>query len=157
LGKLKGINAKVSAQVEEFARAEAKRFVLRIKRQQFPDFHAVPLSPAYALKKRLLGLDGRTMIATKHYVENIVVIPKVTKKGAVYHIGFPEGMKARDHKGKEVDITLNEVAYVQEHGSATRNIPQRKHWSVHLRDLAERATLLRIRLVREVVRTLKPR
>lgn len=137
--------------VREFAVDEATRFRNEIRRQQFPAFHAFPLAPRTVLYKELNALDHRVMIATKNYVDSIRVHKETDAQGRVlYRVGFAPTDLAVDADGKPTGITLNEVAYIQEHGSRAAHIPARPHWRVHLRALRARATVLRATLAAEL-------
>ncbi len=138
--------------IRAHAEAEVKLFQKRIYRQRFDSFAAIPLAPATIMRKVALRLDLRTMIATGTYVSSIKVFRKVVKGGIEYRIGFAPNTKAMDPTGHATDITLEEVAYVQEHGSAAQHIPARPHWQPHLQELAVRATVVRQRIADAVVK-----
>jgi hypothetical protein len=149
--------AHVDDSVRLFAESEAKRFQLEIRRQQFASFHAVPLAPRTVKYKEDNQLDHRVMIATKHYVDSIRVAREEEGGKITYHIGFDPNDRAENKDGVPQDITLNEVAYIQEHGSRAAHIPARPHWRVHLRALAVRATVLREQLLAEFIKELAER
>jgi hypothetical protein len=139
--------------VHTFARREQQRFQLRISRQQFESFAAIPLSPQYRARKIAMGRDGRTMIATRHYIESIRTKRTVLEKRDVtYHVGFDKDTRARNLDGSTAQIRLCEVAAVQEYGSAAAHIPARPHWRPHLVDMQQRAVTLRRSLVRQIVK-----
>ena len=132
--------------IHKFAIAEVTKFQAEIRRQKFTSFHAFPLAPRTVQYKDDNDLDPRVMIATKNYVESLRVERTVESDHTAYHIGFDPGALAIDANGKSSGITLNEVAYIQEHGSLAAHIPARPHWRVHLQELQKRAKVLRRRL-----------
>ena len=124
-----------------FAQSEANRFRGRIKSQAFTSFHKVPLAPVTILRKTLLKLDLRTMIATGHYTQSIKVVRWVPEPGLVrYRVGFADNDRAHDENGVPVSMTLNELAAIHEYG--TSKIPARPHWGPHLQAMTERATVV---------------
>lgn len=139
--------------VKAFATAELKRFQADLRAQRFASFKAFPLSPRTLDIKKEKHLDLRTMIATKTYVSSMKVMRKVLPDGTIqYHIGFEPHALARDYNNKITDITLNEVAYIQEHGSKAAHIPARPHWRPHLRAMTNRATVLRTQILAATVK-----
>lgn len=128
--------------VHDFALAEAERFRLRIKEQNFASFARIPLSPITLKRKETLHLDLRTMIATGHYVDSIKVLRWVDGKMIRYKVGFTDAARAVDADGRRTKLLLNDLAAIQEHGSAAQHIPARPHWGPHLRDMHQRATVV---------------
>lgn len=110
------------------AEQEAARFQRTIRLQRFPAIRRIPLSPRWAAIKRRKGLDSRTLIATGHYVKNIRVLHRFDRKARTHtwQVGAPASMRARTPENKTADITLQELAGIQEFGS--RNVPARPHW-----------------------------
>lgn len=136
-----------------FAEAEKNRFQQRIRRQNFPAFHQIPLSKLRLDQKAALGLDLRVMIATSHYVNSIKVRRRRFLNGTVqYHIGFHPSTRARNPDGSLAPITLEEVARVQEYGSHAANVPPRPHWRPHLQEMAGRAMVVHRRIAAQAAR-----
>jgi hypothetical protein len=108
--------------------AEAARFQRTIRMQRFPAIRRIPLSPRWAAFKRRKGLDSRTLIATGHYVRNLRAVHVFDRRmrAHTWHVGAPAGMRARTPDNKTANITLQELAAVQEFGS--RTVPARPHW-----------------------------
>lgn len=102
--------------LKRFADTSAFKFKSMIEGQKFASFKENPLSAGWAIYKSSHGLDPRVMIATKNYVESIQVFK--TDKG--FRIGFREGQMVEDPDGGEKDITMENLARIQE--------AQRPHW-----------------------------
>jgi len=130
-----------------FADREAKGFQRRIRRQDFASFDRVPLKPSTLARKAMLHLDLRTMIATEHYVTSIGVIRRRTALGVNYYIGFGPNAHARNPDGTVSPALLNDIAAAQEHGAPASNLPARPHWGPYLQEMANRATVVREKIV----------
>lgn len=149
-------NTYADERITEFAEDELTRFRMKILRQQFASFHAVPLSRARLDEKESWNLDLRVMIATKHYVDSIQVMRRRYINGTIsYQVGFPANLRAVGNDGLPTDITLREVARIQEYGSNKAHIPARPHWRPHLQEMTVRATVLRVEIARQVLKLLK--
>lgn len=147
---LRAAYATADARVRAFVNEEADDFKDRIERQDFTSFVQIPLAPATIERKKLLKLDLRTMIATKTYIRGIKVF-RTARPGVVrYKIGFAPNARARDADGNVIDLTLNELAMIHEHGAVNGNIPARPHWAPHLQDMRERATILAEEIASEI-------
>ena len=73
-------------------------------------------------------LDGRKLIETGHYVNNIVVWKETSARAGVY---YRVGLRPRPHRGFSPGsrrITLLTLALIHERGSARHRIPARPHW-----------------------------
>lgn len=158
---LKSFATRVEEKVEAYAREHARRFQERIRRQDFKSFKAIPLSPVTIAKKKAAGVDLRTMIATKTYINSIGVHHKTYRKERrkVWRIGFNPRKLAVDYYGNKTDITLEEVARIQEHGSHTANIPARPHWRPHAllmrREAEARRRRWKLQAIRDVKKEMK--
>lgn len=140
--------------VREFAQDEANGFRQAIRQQDFASFTARPLSPGRILQKMRAGADLRVMIATKHYVNSIRVFHtrSTDGRGGTFRIGFHPSAHARTLDGDVAPVTLNQVAYWQEHGVRKTNLPARPHWRPYLQGLRRRAILMREELAGRVVK-----
>lgn len=145
-------------QMAAFAAAEVVRFKAAIAGQHFASFKAFPLSARTLKEKSEKKLDLRVMIATKTYLDSIKVMRTILPNGGIrYHIGFSPTALAKNYDGEITGITLNEVAYIQEHGSKAAHIPARPHWRPHLQAMALRATVIRARILAATTKLAKQR
>lgn len=130
---LKDIQGKLEETTNNFMEDQLKEFRDRIRRQDFPSFHAEPLSPRYRAKKKRLGLPLSTMVATGTYLEALQLVKKAKRGGiTAYIIQIDPTVKARDLEGNvREDITIAEVAFINEHGSQRlqNRPPARPHWA----------------------------
>jgi hypothetical protein len=78
----------------------------------------VPLNKEYALRKRLLGLDPRILIATGRYVNSI---QPLQQPDGSWVVGVPE-----EPLGAGSKYTLRDLARWLEYG--TQRMPARPHW-----------------------------
>lgn len=129
-------------------------FQTRISDQDFPSFRVIlypdspeenkNLSPQWVRRKRAKGADERTMIASRTYVDSIRVWRKLhrNRRGGLWRIGFHPQKRARNLDGKIVDILLNDVALIHEHGNS--QTPRRPHWGPHLATLRKQAPKARL-------------
>lgn len=78
----------------------------------------VPLSPQYARRKRMLGLDPRILIATGRYVSSIQAI---LQPDGSWIVGVPDEPLRSGSK-----YTLKDLARWLEFG--TQHMPARPHW-----------------------------
>jgi len=145
------------ATLSVFAYAERDRFVEEIERQDFPAFRHVPLAASTLARKAAAGRDLRTMIATGNYIDSIRVFRRTVVNGVEWRIGFHPRKRARDLDGRIVDILLEEVAKIQEHGSLSAGVPARPHWSVHQRRMAVRSRALRPEILAAAMRAARHR
>lgn len=142
--------------IEMFAVEERDAFRARIAAQQFQSFAAIPLSPQWLARKKAAGADLRTMIATSHYLGNIKVQHRLHADGsATYMVGHDDATVAKKLDGTDADILLQDVAKVQEMGSANHKVPARPHWGPHLNDMHERAPKTRKAIRSDVAKRLK--
>lgn len=137
-------------EVEKLALEERDRFIEQIEAQAFPSFKKYPLSPKYLALKLAKGADARVMIATGTYKSALKVFRRKGRRGVAFRIGFHGSKRARDLDGNVVPLTLNELAAIQEFGSAARNIPARAHWRPFIRDMERRAPVARRHLARTI-------
>ena len=121
--------------VREFAEERKRRLVQRIEAQGFASFELHPLSASWLARKNAAGADSRVLIATHHYLDNIIV--EVVQKGPHHWTVcvYPDpDAKAKDLNGKITDTPLQLVARTLEFGSASRGIPPRPHWGPFIRE-----------------------
>jgi hypothetical protein len=78
----------------------------------------VPLSPGYAKRKRMLGLDPRILIATGRYVNSI---QPIAQPDGSWVVSVPNEPLRSGSK-----YTLKDLARWLEYG--TRHMPARPHW-----------------------------
>lgn len=143
--------AVVAEHVVEWAHEEVELFRDAVKAQDFPAFHAEPLSPQWLARKASKNLDLRTMIATGNYLERIRVFETRKRDGSVsIFIGFDRDEKAIDADGQATPTTLRLVAAVHEYGSAASNIPPRPHWGPFLKRMKGRAKDVRAGIRAEI-------
>jgi len=109
--------------VRQVAEDARDKLVEGIKEQVFQSFRQFPLADETVARKERLGLDGRVMMATGHYVNSIKVVQEDEN---TFRVGFEEGEKAVDEQGRPVDIELDQVARAHEFGTST--LPARPHW-----------------------------
>jgi hypothetical protein len=123
------------AAAAEGVRALAERvrdgFKLRIEAQHFPSFKARPLSAYTIARKTALGLPLDTMIATGTYLNAIKVYEEESTKGVMrWSVTIHAKDKAMDAEtgAMRPEVPLQMVAYIQENGCKSANIPPRPHW-----------------------------
>jgi len=151
---LRNARSIADSMVGAFATREAAAFRKRIREQDFESFVRVPLAPMTIQRKAMLDLDLRTMIQTGHYLRSIKVQRWVPQPGLVrYRVGFKDTDLARDVDGHPIALSLNQLAALQEHGSAARNLPARPHWQPHLQDMTGRATVVAAAIQNAVLRS----
>ena len=130
---LNQVDAMLQEQTKSFREDQLDEFKKRIEDQGFQSFHAEPLSPRWRAAKRKAGLPLSTMIATRTYLEAIQLVSKATAAGITsYVIQVDPTVHARDLKGEvRNDITVAEVAFINEHGSQRleNSPPARPHWA----------------------------
>lgn len=82
-----------------------------------------PLSERYLAWKKREGLDLRTLIATKTYVQSIRAVPR-KRKGEIVSWGVGPGHPNEKHGPS--GLRLHDLARLLEYG--TRRMPARPHW-----------------------------
>ena len=140
-----------------FARRHRKVFIDRVRAQQFKSFTAFPLTPAWRRKKQRAGADPRTMIATGHYLNQVKTWTAHNPPGVVAYVGFNPTTRAKNLDGELTDITLEEVAAIQEGGSAAQGIPPRPHWGPYRKEMQRDAAVLRRDIAARVVKYVSQR
>ena len=150
--------------LEEYAEGQRELFVQKIEHQTFASFKVIlypesgtNLSPEWLDRKEAAGADDRTMIATRHYIENIKVFRKGRpQRGPVeFRIGFHQSAKARDLKNRVSQILLRDLARVHEFGSIKANIPARPHWGPHANTMRKGAKKVRMTINVRIGKRLK--
>jgi hypothetical protein len=90
------------------------------------------LSERHARKKERKGLDGRKLIETGNYLENIEVFRGEQQSG-VYFMLRPKRAKHVGEDPSSGEISFATLARVHEFGSARHGIPARPHWGPAIR------------------------
>lgn len=145
----------VREELEEFMDEELKAFKLRLARQEFPSFQAVPLSEAYRDWKMYKGLDERTMIRTGHYRESIQLMWKEIDGKLRFCIGYAENQYATDIDGVAIPLPLNVLASIHEYGSINAGVPARPHWGPQLEAMRLNAKLRSEQIKKKVMKAIK--
>lgn len=160
----RSIAVTVLPQITQAVEQETRGFQRMIRLQRFPAVRRVPLSPRWAAFKRRRGLDGRTLIATGHYIRNLRTLYTLNRhrRTHTWTVGAPAGLRARTPDGKVADITLRALAAAQEFGG--RNLPARPHWrpfwtvaNVRLRQAILRANRAGVAFVQRALRASRRR
>lgn len=150
--------------MDVYAQDVAAGFRTRIADQDFPRFRVIlypdsdeenkNLSPQWVKRKRRKDADTRTMLATKNYVDSIKVWRKLhsRRRGGLWRIGFHRQKRARNLDGEIVDILLNDVALIHEHGNS--QTPRRPHWGPHLATLKAQAPKARAAIGAKVAKAI---
>jgi hypothetical protein len=150
--------------MDVYAQSVADGFRERIADQDFPRFRVIlypesdeenkNLSPQWVKRKRRKDADTRTMIATRTYVDSIRVWRKLLprRRGGLWRVGFHRQKRARNLDGEVVDILLNDVALIHEHGNA--QTPRRPHWGPHLATLKAQAPKARAAIGAKVAKAI---
>lgn len=110
-------------------------------------FRHPPLADRTVERKRRNELDGRRLIETGHYIENIEVKRGVQRSGVNY-IVRPRPIRHQGFNPYSGPITLKQLARVLELGSARHNIPARPHWGPVIR-----AAIRRVRQLPDSIRS----
>jgi hypothetical protein len=139
-----------------FATTERDMFVDEIRKQDFKDFKAFPLSARTQAMKRRLGLPLLTMIATGTYLKGIQVHEqkKIEDRNVdQIVVGIDPELPSRDAETGQLryDMPLADVARVQEYGSERAHIPARRHWGPHFDKMVKRAKPVRKQILDEIV------
>ena len=121
--------------VEEKAKKMAQEFRDRIYKQEFRSIAEKPLSKRWLKEKIRRGLDLRTFIAQKKYVQAIQA--QKTKFGM--RIGIVHGYRIDTHVTKDGRTVKRRISYkmlqrVLEYGTFDKRIPARAHWRVMIRE-----------------------
>jgi hypothetical protein len=115
-------------------------------------FRHPPLSERTVARKRHHELDGRRLIETGHYIENIEVKRGEQRESGVNYI---VRMRPIQHEGwspHSGQITLKQLARVLEFGSAVHNIPPRPHWGPVIRSTIQRFQQMPASVLAEALR-----
>lgn len=149
-------------EVDAYAEDQRDEFVERIEQQRFAAFRKVfypesgtNLSPNWIKRKTSKGADLRTMIATGHYIDSIKVHSKKDPSGKklMLRIGFHPATKARDLDNKTVDITLDDIAKIHEHGNS--QTPARPHWGPNYNRMKREVPKLRVEMRKRILKKVK--
>lgn len=107
-----------------------------------------PLSPAYKMRKGLLGLDTRILIATSEYLANIQIRRVNNYKGLTARaVGVDSHTK---HSGTQ--LTMSDLALIHEYGSSDGRIPARPHYSTAWSRVLPQIRNNTLKYAREMVR-----
>ena len=115
-------------------------------------FRHEPLSERAVARKRRHELDGRRLIETGHYIENIEVKRGVQAGSGVNYIIRPRPIRHRGFDPDSGSITLKQLARTLEFGSARHNIPARPHWGPVIRATIRRVQRLPANVRAEALR-----
>jgi hypothetical protein len=96
-------------------------------------FRHPPLADRTVARKRHHHLDGRRLVETGHYVNNIEVKRGFQKDSGVNYLVRPRPIQHRGFSEQSGPITLKQLARTLELGSARHNIPARPHWGPVIR------------------------
>lgn len=105
----------------------------------------VPLSPTYAQRKRMLGLDPRILIATGRYVNSI---QPIEQPDGSWVVSVPDEPLRDGSKH-----TLKDLARWLEYG--TRHMPARPHWRPAMNIWRTKIYQVRRRVRHDLVQELK--
>jgi hypothetical protein len=150
--------------MDVYAQEVVNGFRTRIAEQDFPSFREIRypdspeenknLSPLWVRRKRAKDADERTMIATRTYVDSIRVWRRLhrNRRGGLWRVGFHPLKRARDLNGHIVDITLDTLARIHEHGTPLN--ARRPHWHPHLLLLRQQAPKARKMIAAKVAKAI---
>lgn len=107
-----------------------------------------PLSPEYAKRKGLLGLDTRILIATSEYMSNIQIrqVRGIQGKTA-RHVGVDSNTKHSDS-----GLTMSDLALIMEYGTSDGRIPARPHYSTAWNRVLPKVRRNTLEIARRMVR-----
>lgn len=133
-----------------FAKNEAAILRRRIEAQRFPSFSQHPLAQTTLAKKAMYGRSLKVMVSTGTYARSIQAIVTHGRNGTIsVRLGFPNRLRARDTKtgAPRAGVSMNKVAFWNEHGAPRAHIPARPHWGPAMAAARKRSPAVKKRIL----------
>lgn len=132
------------------AKLEADIMRRRLLAQRFASFQQHPLAGSTLAKKAMYARSLRVMVSTGTYANSIQAIVTRLRGGRLQvRIGFPNRLRARDTVtgAPRPGVSMNKVAFWNEHGAPRAKIPARPHWGPAMAAMRKRSPAVKKRIL----------